>query len=122
MFLVISLIISIAHAGSPDILVSLNVRDAGSPLTNILSRCLGSGHATLTMREDWRAQVRMAQFHAKNIPYYLCTDGNCNPQECNAIANAQKAELAYDLGIEWSEDPTQPQTTFRKPSVYPNMK
>ena len=31
------------------------------PLPHIWSRCLGSGHAALTLREDWRAQVRTAR-------------------------------------------------------------
>jgi xylan 1,4-beta-xylosidase len=41
--------------------ISLVADHAGSPLPHIWSRCIGSGHATLTLREDWRAQVRTAR-------------------------------------------------------------
>ena len=38
--------------------------DAGAPTTpnpRLYEKCLGSGHATLTLREDWRAQVATAR-------------------------------------------------------------
>ena len=44
-----------------DLTASLDLTDAGSPLPHLWSRCLGSGHAALTMREDWRNSVRTAR-------------------------------------------------------------
>ena len=38
--------------------------DAGAPTTpnpRLYEKCLGSGHATLTLREDWRAQLATAE-------------------------------------------------------------
>jgi xylan 1,4-beta-xylosidase len=45
----------------PDATISLDALASGSPLPHVWSKCLGSGHAALTLREDWRAHVRMAR-------------------------------------------------------------
>ena len=41
-------------AASPQATVSLDAHASASPLSHLWSSCLGSGHAALTLREDWR--------------------------------------------------------------------
>ena len=47
--------------GVVDLTASLDLSAPGAPLPHLWSRCLGSGHAALTMREDWRNAVRTAR-------------------------------------------------------------
>ena len=51
--------------------VSLSLDAAGptTPNPRLYEKCLGSGHATLTLREDWRDQVRMARRELGTSPH-----------------------------------------------------
>jgi xylan 1,4-beta-xylosidase len=51
-----------AAAGIPsNASITLDPHGPASALPHLWSACLGSGHAALTLREDWRQQVRQAR-------------------------------------------------------------
>ena len=50
-----------AAAGLQASTITLNADDQTVALPHVWSKCLGSGHAALTLREDWRSHVRMAR-------------------------------------------------------------
>ena len=49
------------HCAAADVTASFDIGGPGHPLPHLWSRCLGSGHAALTLREDWRNQVGVAR-------------------------------------------------------------
>jgi len=52
----IVLLVAIAAAAA-DIQFQADVSSAGVPFVPLLQRCFGSGHAELTLRQDWRQQL-----------------------------------------------------------------
>ena len=56
-------VIALAFAGMRphDVTLTVDLASAGQPLPHLWSRCLGSGHAALTLRADWRDTVRNAR-------------------------------------------------------------
>lgn len=58
---VLILVASVCASATNTITATLDLTAKGDPLPHIWSKCLGSGHAALTLREDWRNQVRSAR-------------------------------------------------------------
>jgi hypothetical protein len=54
-------LIAAIHADVPSASIALDPHGPAAPLPHLWSACLGSGHAALTLREDWRQQVRQAR-------------------------------------------------------------
>jgi len=54
-------LLQIARTAPPRATVVLDAQGPASALEHLWSKCIGSGHAALTLREDWRAQVRQAR-------------------------------------------------------------
>ena len=81
-----------------------------------------SGDPALARRNEKLASAavcRAAQF--LTVPYYLCTDLNQNPEECNPVLTAVQTGILVDLPADWAEDKHALQATFRKEGVYKEM-
>ncbi len=46
-----------AAGQSPTIAFTADVRTAPTPLSQVITKCFGSGHALLGLRSDWREQL-----------------------------------------------------------------
>jgi xylan 1,4-beta-xylosidase len=63
LFIMLALTVGCAQSLQADIRtvnITIDLNAPRTPFDHIWERCMGSGHASLTLREDWRQHVRMA--------------------------------------------------------------
>ncbi len=73
----------------------------GTPLPHAWSRCIGSGHAQLALRSDWRSQLRRAhdELGIKNVRFHGILDddvGAMTVEQGKTIYSFYNVEQIYD--------------------------